>query len=150
MNSNKEAIKTVIKDSKDKIYDVDMGIVGQSIGVSTAINELKEGLDKIDECLHQRKYEEASNLGYSEIASSFVFLQRALGGIQGVMADKEKLVSEIALKSGVGIYEEVEPFVDEVMSSMQILTEEERAKNKELAKDSKYIRSKLNPSPPTR
>ena len=33
MNSNKEAIKKVIKDSKNKIYDVDMGIIGQSIGV---------------------------------------------------------------------------------------------------------------------
>jgi len=135
---SKEAIQKAIENAKDKINNVDMSIVGQSIGISQAIDELRCGLDKIDECLHQREYEEASNIGYREIASSFVFLQRTLGGIQDVMGDKDKLVTEIAIKSGVGVYEEVAPFVDAALDSMKILTDKERAKNKELAKDSKY------------
>ena len=124
------AIKEAIAASRDKIREIDEKIIGQSIGVSTAINELRKGLSKIEDCLQKREYYEASNIGYREVSSSFVFLQRALGGIQGAMADKEELVSEIALQSGVNVYEEVEPLVNEIMASAKILTEEERQGNK--------------------
>ena len=51
------------------------------------------------------------------MASAFIFLQRTLGGSQHAESQKEELVSEIARKSGVGVSEEVAPFIDDILVS---------------------------------
>jgi len=53
-----------------------------------------------------------------------------LGGLEQVDLQKEELVSEIALKSGVGVYEEVAPFLDDVLVPSKECLEEEKAENK--------------------
>ena len=123
---SKDAILRVIEEKKDNIHDVDMGITGSVVGVAQAIRELRNGLDKIDACLDKRDYYQASTIGYNEVAHSFVFLQRALAGVQGAVDDKEALIGNIALESGVGVYEEVAPFVHEMMATMKIMTNEEK------------------------
>lgn len=140
---NKEAIQKAIEEAKERIDDVDMSIAGDIAGLAQAMDELRQGLDKIDECIDQRKYEKPSRIGYNEIAHSFVFLQRALAGLQSTVHDKQSLISDIVMKSGASSYEDVEPFVHEAMGTMRVLTEEERAKNKEISK--KYIQEVIKP-----
>lgn len=132
--NNEDKIKKSIEASMAEIQVVDDGIIGETIGVAQALDHLRKALDKVDECLDKRQYEKASGLGYSDVASEFIFLQRTLGGLQHAYHQKQKLVSEIALKSGVGVYEEVEPFVDAVLVSSKELSEEEKKKNKEIAR----------------
>jgi len=62
-------------------------------------------------------------------------LQRTLGGLQQAQYEKERLVSDIALQSGVGVYEEVAPFVDDVLVSSKELSDEEKARNKEKSRE---------------
>ncbi len=118
----------------EELKTVDENIIGECIGVSHALGDLRKALDEVDVCLDKRKYSEASRLGYGKVSSAFIFLQRTLGGLQHAYGQKEKLVSEIALESGVGVYEKVEPFVDDILDSSKELSEEEKAKNKEARK----------------
>lgn len=129
MTQRKKILQT-IEDSMERINTIDNNIIGECIGVSHALDDLRKSLDKIEICLDKRTYSEASSLGYSDVASAFIFLQRTLGGLQQADLQKGELVSEIARKSGVGVYEEVAPFVDDVLVSSKELSEEEKIENK--------------------
>ena len=101
------------------------------------LTTIRKALDKVEICLDKRQFEEASSLGYSDVSSEFIFLQRTLGGLQHSYGQKQALVSDIALKSGGGVYEVVEPFVDEIMTSSKELSKEEKMKNKKIGRGSK-------------
>jgi len=138
MTQRKKILKT-IEESMERINTIDNNIIGECIGVSHALDDLRKSLDKIEICLDKRTYSEASSLGYSDVASAFIFLQRTLGGLQQADLQKEELVSEIAHKSGVGVYEEVAPFVDDVLVSSKERSEEEQ-REKEIAKEKRKDR----------
>jgi len=127
--TNRDSILKTIEDSMENITTIDNNIIGECIGVSHALDDLRKALDKIDVCLEKRTYSEAASLGYSDVASAFIFLQRTLGGLQQADLQKGELVSEIAHKSGVGVYEEVAPFVDDILVSSKELSEEEKLEN---------------------
>jgi hypothetical protein len=129
--TNRDKILGAIENSKARIEAVDNGIVGETIGVSQALSDLRKSLDDIEACLDQRAFSEASSIGYNDVATAFVFLQRTLGGLQQAQYEKEQLASDIALQSGVGVYEEVAPFVDDVLASSKAVSAEEKARNKE-------------------
>ncbi|MFP7675737.1 hypothetical protein ACG74X_20590 [Marivita sp. S0852] len=57
-----------------------------------------------------RRFEAAAALGYGDIASAFIFLQRTLGGLQMAEHRKHALISDIAEHTGQ-TYEDVEPQV---------------------------------------
>lgn len=134
MTHRDEILKTV-ENSMERIKAIDENIIGECVGVSHALGDLRKALDKIALCLDERTYQEAASLGYSDVASAFIFLQRTLGGLQHAYNQKEQLVSEIALKSGVGVYEEVAPFVDDQLVSSQKLSETEKRKNNNAAEE---------------
>jgi len=113
-------IESAIAEMSDEIKAVDNDLIMDVAGVAQALDLLRKALDKVDKCLENREFEKASSLGYSDVSSEFIFLQRTLGGLQDSYGQKQSLVSEIALKSGVGVYEEVEPFVDAVLDSSKI------------------------------
>lgn len=132
---NRDKILKAIENSKARIEAVDQGIIGETIGVSQALDDLRKSLDDIKACLNKRTFSEASSIGYKDVATAFVFLQRTLGGLQQAQYEKERLVSDIALQSGVGVYEEVAPFVDDVLVSSKELSDEEKARNKEKTRE---------------
>ena len=138
-------IKKAIKGSMGKINAVDNEIIMEVVGVAHAVSDLRKALDKLDHLLDQRKFRDAADLGYRDIASRFIFLQRTLSGLDSAVYSKESLVSDIAVQSDVGVYEKVAPFVDQVMDSAKILTEKEKARNKKKGKKLiKKFKSKLN------
>lgn len=117
--TNENKIKNTVEQSMEEIETIDNDIIMDVVGVAQAIDHLREALNKVEICLDKRQFEKASSLGYSDISSEFIFLQRTLGGLQHSYGQKQSLVSEIALKSGVGVYEEVEPFIDKKMKSLE-------------------------------
>jgi hypothetical protein len=129
----KEILETVQR-FMPKIEEAGLSIVGEVVGVSQAIDHLRKALDKIEQCLDSREFIRASSLGYNEVASAFIFLQRTLGGLQSSSDNKDALISEICVASGVGVYEEVAPYVKEVMPALQPLTPEQKKKNREAAR----------------
>ena len=111
-----ETIETIISNMAEEIQAIDDDLMMDVVGVSQALGQLRIALDKIDKCLDQRQFSEASNLGYSDVSSEFIFLQRVLGALQGTQGEKEALVSKIALKAKIS-YEEAFPFLDQQMDS---------------------------------
>ena len=132
-NRNRSAAYTVTKEKaapiiaamRTEIAAVDDEFIGEVVGVSQAIGELRKALNKVSACLDSRDFYKASSLGYGPVAEMFVFLQRTLGGLQGHCVDKEKLVSEVAMKLGCA-YEDALPHVDAVMKSPHPLSDKER------------------------
>jgi len=127
------SIQNAIEESRDDISDLDDALMMEVVGVAEAIDRLKKALDQLDVCLDKRDFDAAANLGYKDIASNFIFLQRTLGGLQQQANKKSELISDIAVRSDSGVYEEVAPFVDEILQSSKPLTPEQKKNNKKAA-----------------
>ena len=77
--------------------------------------------------LGERQFEKAAALGYQDIASAFIFLQRTLGGLQSADFNRHAFTSSIAEKLQCA-YEDVEPHVSarlECLKPRPNLTDEE-------------------------
>lgn len=97
---------------------LDEAVVLDMAGVAQAAHEMRVALDTLDGLLDERRLEKAAALGYRDIASAFVFLQRALGALQTVDHDLSALVSEVAgaMRS---TYEDAEPHILARMANMR-------------------------------
>lgn len=80
----------------DRLQALDDGIVGEVIGVAQAMDELRKSLEKLQGLLDTREFEKASDLGYRDIGSNFIFLQRTLAGLQSADRDVAGFVSDMA------------------------------------------------------
>ena len=122
-NIKKECIERSVSKRKAEISKINDSFFGEVIGVSQAIGELKESLESISKCLDERQFEKASQLGYTEVASAFIFLQRALGGLNDTNGRKQELIQDIGLEVGKNHkdihYEEIAPFVESGMESLK-------------------------------
>ena len=74
---------------KTKLKEIQDDIVGDTIGVSQAISEMNKSMDKVNTYLRNHEYEKAAELGYTELSSNFIFLQRCLGGLHRTMMNKD-------------------------------------------------------------
>ena len=97
-NGRKKLIENIISQKKNELKNIDDTFIGNVIGVAQALRQLKDALKKIDVCLDQRKFEKASSLGYSEVSSEFIFLQRCLGGLNDTVRQKDKITQDICLE----------------------------------------------------
>ena len=94
-DSRKQCIDDAVNKNKVSINAIDNAFYGDMTGVAQAIGQLKAALDKVDTCLNQREFEQASNLGYSDVSSEFIFLQRCLGSLNDTVMQKEKVIQDI-------------------------------------------------------
>lgn len=94
-DSRKECIDDAVNKNKVSINAIDNAFYRDMTGVAQAIGQLKAALDKVDTCLNQREFEQASNLGYSDVSSEFIFLQRCLGSLNDTVMQKEKVIQDI-------------------------------------------------------
>ena len=123
MSDNRtECIENIIAQKKNKIKNVDEAFFGDVIGVAQALSQLKEALEKVDVCLDRREFEKASSLGYSDVSSEFIFLQRCLAGLNDTVKQKEKLIQDICLELCNELdnvrNEEVAPLVEQEIESL--------------------------------
>ena len=124
------SIQNAIHESRDEINNLDNALMMEVVGAAEAMNRLRNALDQLEACLDKRDFDAAANLGYRDIASNFICLQRTLGGLQHQENKKSQLISDIARRSGVGVYEVVAPFVNELLQSSKPLTPDEKKKNR--------------------
>ena len=102
----------------DEIARIDEALVLDVVGAAQAADELHQALDLLDEHLDARRFDHAAQLGYRDIASAFVFLQRTLGALQGTEHDRSALISDVAGAMGCE-WEKAEPHVIARMDGMR-------------------------------
>ncbi len=119
----KDYINSIIARNEDGIKNIDDDFFGNVIGVAQALDQLKEALEKISICLDKREFEKASNLGYSDVSSGFIFLQRCLGGLNVTISQKEKLIQDVCIELCNELdnvrNEEVAPLIEQQMENLQ-------------------------------
>jgi hypothetical protein len=101
---------TILNARAAELEAVDHAIIGEVIGVAQAIGDIRKSLDALDGLLDERQFEKAAALGYQDIASAFIFLQRTLGGLQSAELDRHAFISSIAEELHCA-HEDVEPHV---------------------------------------
>ncbi len=109
----------IITNHSEKIDTIDNEIIIEVAGVAQAVDALRKALDKVEKCLSERNFEQASSLGYGDVASEFIFLQRTLGGLQGSVLESQRLISDLAIELGNDNYEETEALVKPYMKSLR-------------------------------
>lgn len=92
-------IEELIPDYLKDIQTIDEEIILDATSVAQAVDELRTALEKIDEHLDNRKFEEASQAGYGEVSSNFIFLQRVLGALQTSCDKRDSLISDISAEA---------------------------------------------------
>ena len=70
-----------------------------------------KALDKVESCLNSRQYEAVANLGYEDVSSEFIFLQRTMGSLLTAAHDRQHFISDIAGDTKL-THEIVEPLVE--------------------------------------
>lgn len=122
-DSRKQRIEKAVENNKDNINAIDDCFYGDVVGVSQAIGQLKEALDKVSTCLNQREFESASALGYSDVSSEFIFLQRCLGSLNDSVMQKENIIQDICIEVSSQLEgvknEEVTVLVENQMESLK-------------------------------
>ncbi len=122
-NGRKKLIENIISQKKNEIKNIDDAFIGNVIGVAQALGQLKDALKKIDACLDQREFEIASSLGYSDVSSDFIFLQRCLGGLNDTVRQKDKITQDICLELCNELdnvrNEEIAPLVEQEIESLK-------------------------------
>ena len=88
--------ETILTARAAELEAIDDTIMCEVAGVAQAIGDMRKALDTLDGLLSERRFEKAAALGYGEVASAFVFLQRTLGGLQSADLDRESFTSSIA------------------------------------------------------
>ena len=111
-----KAIRAAIDQQAQKLEEIDQSTMHS--GVYQAVHQLRQVLNQVEQSLQQRDYEKASSLGYSEVASEFVFLQRTLGGLLDSVHDKQAFIQDIALQTKTP-YEGVATLVEQRMASLK-------------------------------
>lgn len=61
-----------------------------------AIDELYNKLEEVKAAIMADDYRKASSLGYNEVSSAYIFLQRMLGSLITLDMKKDSIVSELA------------------------------------------------------
>jgi len=108
---------------------IDDTVMCEVAGVAQAADDLRKSLDVLNGLLDQREFEKAAALGYRDIASAFIFLQRTLGGLLSADLSRHEFTSTIAQALNC-TFEEAEPYVDarwQCLKPKPHLTDEERA-----------------------
>lgn len=121
--------ETILTTRAAELESIDQSIMGEVVGVAQAVGDMRKALDALDDFLSERRFEKAAALGYGEVASAFVFLQRTLGGLQSADLDREAFTSSIAEQLKCS-FEDAEPHVAARLQCLKPkpdLTGEERA-----------------------
>jgi hypothetical protein len=70
---NHQKIISIIDRQTAVIETLDNDIMMETVGVSMALDKLRESLDIIETHLNEREFEKASHVGYQELAHNFVY-----------------------------------------------------------------------------
>lgn len=79
---------------------------------------LSKSIDAILKAIDLKQYREASDIGYGDLCSNFVWMQRTLGSLSTAAFKLSDTISRVAGDSGVP-YEQVKPLVDDYFEKQE-------------------------------
>ncbi|MGR3436921.1 MAG: hypothetical protein ACU0CO_18865 [Shimia sp.] len=118
MTSSDAKLEATIDAQAAELARLNEAIVMDVVGIAQAAGDLRDALDALDDKLDARDLRGAADLGYRDIASAFIFLQRTLGALNGTDNDLSATVSEVARAMGRS-HEDVEPAVLAQLDAMR-------------------------------
>lgn len=121
--------ETILAARVAELESIDDTIMCEAAGVAQAAGDLRNALDALDGLLDEWKFEKAVALGYRDIASAFIFLQRTLGGLRSADLDRDAFTSSIVASLHCA-FEDAEPHASARLQCLKPkpdLTDEERA-----------------------
>ncbi|QBY01427.1 hypothetical protein E2K80_12420 [Rhodophyticola sp. CCM32] len=130
----------ILNARRTELETIDQAIMGEVIGVAQAIGDLRKALDALDGHLDEREFESAAALGYQDIASAFIFLQRTLGGLQSAEHNRHEFISSIAEQLQCA-HEDAEPLVT---ARLQCLEPKQALNGEELAASKARLQQRLD------
>jgi len=110
-DEDRQRIEQAIKARRNEIASVDWDLLNDEVGVLQAESQLRGALDQVLERLKAKDYQGVGQLGYGEVASGFIFLQRVMGGMQMNGLRRSSTISDIAGDAGL-TYEQVAPLAE--------------------------------------
>ena len=66
--SDPQKIMEIVDGKIADIEKLDTDIMMETVGVAMALDKLRESLDKVETCMDERAFEEASHVGYNDVA----------------------------------------------------------------------------------
>lgn len=109
--SDNGRVAAAINRRSSELDEIEMTLAIESAGVAQAVDNLRKALDKVESCLTNRQFEAVANLGYQDVSSEFIFLQRTMGSLLTAAHDRQRFISDIAGDTKL-TYEIVEPLVE--------------------------------------
>ncbi|MEX5601034.1 hypothetical protein [Pseudophaeobacter sp. C1-32P7] len=122
-----------------ELGNVDQAVMAEVVGIAQAVGDLRKALDALDGQLDARQFEKAAALGYQDIASAFIFLQRTLGGLQSAELNRHAFISSIAEELQCA-HEDAEPLV---VARLQCLKPRPELTQEELAASRARLRRRI-------
>ncbi|MGN6133014.1 MAG: hypothetical protein ACTHOU_00885 [Aureliella sp.] len=95
-----------------------MNMLIESVPVIQSADALKKSVDEIVGCINSDQFELAADLGYRDLSSNFVWLQRSLGGVKIAALECSQAISDVAGDCGLA-FEQVKPFVDQFFQQVR-------------------------------
>lgn len=95
-----DTIKAIVVRKKEYIQKIIDESLGAVVGSAQAVDGLRKALDKVEQCIDLHEFDKASALGYGDISSEFIFLQRVLGSINDISTARQRLIQNIAIEIG--------------------------------------------------
>ena len=111
-------VKESIENKLEKIKEIDENLMQDVCSVAQSIGQFVDLCEKIDNCLMSREFDKITDkLGYGEMGSAFIFIQRTIGSLQEAGRQKQILIQDIACET-LTSYDDVEPQVNEHLESI--------------------------------
>lgn len=117
--TEKSDLQKIISIVDGKAADIEMlddTIMMEVVGVAMALDKLRKSLALVESHINGREFEQASHVGYQEVAHDFVYVQRTLAGLQTAAHQKSAFISGVAQEANTA-YEAVAPYVEKKMTS---------------------------------
>ncbi len=120
-------IKQIINRFADQLDESRLQLETESAGVAQAIDALRQALDQTEECLRDGQYEEVANLGYRDVCSAFIFLQRTMGAIHATALIRSSVISDIGGVAKLE-FESIEPHVTKWFEARELKFPEDKCR----------------------
>lgn len=117
-DDQRRQILNALEDRRDELDELDMTIVGETVGVYQTLDRIRDALNVIESQLDDRDLSALSQIGFGAISTEFVTLQRGLAGIGALDTRITVLAQEVALET-TKITDQVLPEVKGALSNLK-------------------------------
>jgi hypothetical protein len=129
----RNAVETSIGKRAKEIEDAFTNAMIHSAPVFHCADELRKSIDEILITIESNQIEDAADLGYGDLCSNFVWMQRCLGALHDAALKRSNAISEVAGDCGLA-YEQVKPlvveYIDRINSQKQKQSNDDERKNR--------------------